>query len=184
MSKIGRKLIALKEGVVVTQSGDTIKVENKGKVVTVPLLPSVSFEIKDKQIMVDSKDDSKQGRANWGTVRALLQNAVLGVTQDFSKVLELEGIGFKVALEGKNVVMNLGFSHPVKYEPPQGITVKVEKNIITISGSDKGLVGATAAKIRQFKKPEPYKGKGIHYKGEVIRRKAGKKVGATTGAAA
>lgn len=183
MSKIGRKPIILPEGVTVTKTGDSVKVENKGRIVTVSVLSGVSFEVKDKQIVLTSHTDTKQGRANWGTMRALLQNAVRGVAQDFKKVLELEGIGFKAALEGKTLVMSLGFSHPVKYDPPAGVELKVEKNTITISGSDKALVGAVAATIRAFRKPEPYKGKGIKYQGEVIRRKEGKKVGATTGAA-
>ena len=114
-------------------------------------------------------------------MRSLLQNAVFGVVKDFTKTLEIEGIGFKVSLEGNVLVFSLGFSHPVRFTPPPDITFKVEKNAITISGRDKALVGATAAQIRSLRKPEPYQGKGIRYRGEVIRRKAGKKVGATTG---
>ena len=122
--------------------------------------------------------ESKQTKAFWGLTRALLQNMVLGVKEGYEKKLEIEGLGFKAILEGQNLVLSVGFSHPVKIEAPEGIKFSVEKNIITVSGSDKELVGQTAANIRKVKKPEPYKGKGIKYAGEVIRRKVGKKAAA------
>ncbi len=184
MSKIGRKPIIIPQGVTVDVSQHAITISHQGKMVTVPLLPAISCTQEGDKLMFHAKQDSQQARANWGTVRALTQNAVRGVTQDFVKELEFEGIGFKASLEGKTLVLHVGFSHPVRFEPPPGVTLQVVKNIIIVSGSDKAVVGAVSSEIRSIKKPEPYKGKGIHYKGEVIRRKAGKKVGATTGAAA
>jgi len=169
MSKIGRKPIQLPEGVSVTQEGSVITVACAGRTVQVPTL------------RLAAESTLQEARMNWGTMRSLLQNAVFGVVKDFTKTLEIEGIGFKVSLEGNVLVFSLGFSHPVRFTPPPDITFKVEKNAITISGRDKALVGATAAQIRSLRKPEPYQGKGIRYRGEVIRRKAGKKVGATTG---
>jgi large subunit ribosomal protein L6 len=106
---------------------------------------------------------------------SLAKNAVMGAKEGFSKTLQLEGVGYRAALEGRNLILGLGFSHPIKYNPPTGVKVAVEKNIITISGINKALVGEAAAKIRKFKKPDPYQGKGIRYQNEIIRRKAGKK---------
>ena len=120
--------------------------------------------------------DTKQGKANWGTIFALIKNGIKGVSEGFAKNLELEGIGFKASIEGTNLLLNVGFTHPVKFTPPAGIKVVVEKGVIKISGVDKSLVGEVAAKIRKIYPPEPYKGKGIRYQGEVVRRKAGKKV--------
>lgn len=183
MSKIGRKPIVIPQGVTVSQEGASLTISAKDKTIILPMLAGVSCVIQGNELIFSSRETSKQEKANWGTMRALTHNAISGVQKDFSKVLELEGIGFKAALEGKVLVLNLGFSHQVRFEIPHNITITVDKNTITVSGINKELVGATAAKIRSLKKPEPYKGKGIHYKGEVIRRKAGKKVGATAGAA-
>jgi large subunit ribosomal protein L6 len=113
--------------------------------------------------------------ANLGTMWANLRNAIQGVTEGFIKVLEIEGVGYKAVAEGKTLVLSLGYSHPIRFELPEGITAVVDKNTVTISGNDKQMVGQVAAEIRAYRKPEPYKGKGIHYKGEVIRRKVGKK---------
>lgn len=114
--------------------------------------------------------------ANWGTMRALVNNAIIGVDRGFEKVLKIEGIGYKANLDGNSLILNIGFSHVVKFNTPEGIKIVVEKNIIKISGIDKNLVGQTAADIRAFKKPEPYKGKGIRYEGEIVKIKAGKKM--------
>ena len=128
--------------------------------------------------------ETKQARANWGTTGANVKNAIVGVTEGFSKKLDIQGIGYKAAMEGAStIVLNLGFTHPIKYAIPEGVKVIVEKNVVTVSGFDRYQVGQTAADIRAYKKPEPYQGKGIRYVGEQVRRKAGKKV-AGTGTAA
>jgi large subunit ribosomal protein L6 len=137
----------------------------------------VVFEKKDSQILVTvRKEDEKRSRELWGTSRVLLANMIEGVTKGFEKKLEISGVGFRAAVSGKKLTLQVGFSHPVEFSIPEGIEIKVEKNIIIVSGIDKQLVGETAARIRAIKKPEPYKGKGIKYVDEVIRRKAGKVV--------
>lgn len=184
MSKIGKKPIQIPEGVEVLQLDGALVVKGKLGSIKLPLLPHTSAELKDNELIIGSSGAGKQSRANWGTMRALAANAVTGATVGFSKILEIEGIGFRASLEGKTLVLNIGFTHPVKYTPPEGIAISVEKGAIKISGYDRALVGEAAAKIRSLKKPEPYKGTGIRYRGEVIRRKAGKKVaGGTAGAA-
>ena len=143
------------------------------------VLPLPFIEVREEQggLLVRSRGEGKQARANLGTMCALLKNAIEGVTSGFSKVLEIEGVGFRAALEGETVVLSLGFVNPVRFDPPQGVKLTVEKNTITVSGTNRALVGQVAAVIRAFRKPEPYKGKGIRYQGEVIRRKVGKKAG-------
>jgi len=137
--------------------------------------PEVKVEVKDGKIFVQSDD-----KAFWGLSRALIYNQVQGVTQGYEKKLEIEGVGYRAGLEGEDLVLNVGFSQPVKIKKPEGIQFSVDKNVITVSGVDKELVGQTAARIRKVRPPEPYKGKGIRYQGEQIRRKLGKKaVGAT-----
>ena len=126
-------------------------------------------------IIFPRENSSKKAPAIWGLTRTLIANMIFGVTSGFEKVLEFEGIGYRVALEGSTLVMQLGFSHPVRFEAPKGIAFTVQKNTITVTGINKELVGEVAARIRALKRPEPYKGKGIHYRGEVIRRKSGKK---------
>lgn len=183
MSKVGKKPIPIPNGVNVTVN-DELEIRGKEGTLTVPVLPYTKVEIKDNQILVTASDSDKQARANWGTMRSLTQNAVTGVNNGFTKELEIQGVGYRAAAEGNNLVLNIGFSHPVKFTPPTGIKISVEKNSIKVSGADKSLVGGVAAKIRSLKKPEPYQGKGIRYKGEVIKIKAGKKVAGATGAAA
>ncbi len=142
----------------------------------------VVFEKKDNQILVKvRKEDEKRSRELWGTSRVLLANMIEGVTKGFEKKLEISGVGFRAAISGKKLTLQVGFSHPVEFSIPEGIEIKVEKNIIIVSGIDKQLVGETAARIRAIKKPEPYKGKGIKYIDEVIRRKAGKVVKTAAG---
>lgn len=138
--------------------------------------PSVAVVIENGAVSI-MKAHEETPKAMLGLVRALITNLVKGVNEEFVKKLEIEGVGYRVALNGTKLVMQLGFSHPVEFEAPQGITFVVEKNVITISGIDKALVGQTAANIRKLKKPEPYKGKGIRYQGEVVRRKEGKRAG-------
>ncbi len=175
MSRIGKKLITILKGVDVKITNNEIFIKgSKGEFKY--NLPEILFaELKDGSLKVFPKMQRKDTNALWGTARALLANMILGVSRGFEKKLEIEGIGFKAVLDGRVLVLNLGFSHQVKFKLPDGVDAKAEKNIITISGSDKNLVGQTAANIRALKKPEPYKGKGIKYQGEIIRRKAGKK---------
>ena len=157
-----------------------VDVTGKQGSIKVSVLPYVVVAIQDGQIMVSAKQTMKQARANWGTMAALIKNALQGAKEGFKKNLEFEGVGFRAALEGSNLKLNIGFSHPVIYTPPTGVKVSVEKNVISIFGIDRALVGQVAAEIRKLKKPEPYKGTGIRYQGEVIRRKAGKKAVTTT----
>ena len=185
MSKVGKKPIEIPQGVNV-KVNDNNSIEFKGKegTITLLILPSTKVELEDSQIFVTSEGDEGQSRANWGTMRALAQNAVSGVNGGFLKELEIQGVGYRAAMEGNNLVLNVGFSHPVKFQTPEGIKISIEKNSIKIFGVNKNLVGEVAAKIRAIKKPEPYKGKGIRYKGEAVKLKAGKKVAGATGAAA
>lgn len=184
MSKIGKQPIQLIEGVKAEIIDGVLRFSGTNADLEVRILPGIDAEINDEKISFKPQDDSEQSRANWGTMRALSNNAMQGSMKDFIKGLRIEGIGFKANVEGENLVLNLGFSHPITLTLPKGVKVVVEKNIITVSGADKFLVGETAAKIRSFKKPEPYLGKGIMYTDEVVRRKAGKKVAGTTTKAA
>ncbi|MCL4406451.1 MAG: 50S ribosomal protein L6 [Patescibacteria group bacterium] len=184
MSKIGKQPIKIIEGVKVSLKDGVLKFSGTNADLEVKLLPGVEAEIKENEVSFKPQDDSDQTKANWGTMRALSANAMSGAAKDFVKSLKIEGIGFKAAVEGTNLVLNLGFSHPIKLTLPQGVKASVEKNIITVSGADKFMVGQIAAKIRSFKKPEPYLGKGIMYTDEVVRRKAGKKVAGATAKAA
>lgn len=177
MSKVGKQPVVLPEGVTVSIRDGAVSVAGKLGTRRVPLLPHTKVEERDKELRVTTTGFGKQAVANWGTLRAHLKNAVLGVTEGFTKILEIEGIGYRAAMEGKNISLSLGYAHPVRFEVPEGIAASVLKNTtITFSGVDRELVGQTAAKLRALKKPEPYKGKGIRYQGEIIRRKAGKKV--------
>lgn len=139
------------------------------------IAPEIKLEMKDNQMILTANDKVKKTVALWGLSRALIFNMVEGVAKGFEKKLELEGVGYKVVSQGKDLVLSLGFSHTVDFKAPAGIDFKVEKNSITVSGINKELVGQVAADIRDLRRPEPYKGKGIHYTGEIIRRKAGKK---------
>lgn len=184
MSKIGKQPIRLIEGVKAEIIDGVLKFSGTNADLEVRILPGIDTEINDGEISFKPRDDSEQSRANWGTMRALSNNAMQGSMKDFTKRLRIEGIGFKANVEGENLILNLGFSRPITLSLPKRIKTTVEKNIITISGADKFLVGETAAKIRALKKPEPYLGKGIMYTDEVVRRKAGKKVAGTTAKAA
>lgn len=175
MSRIGKKPIPIPEGVTVTVGGNLITLKGPKGELKREIHPDVQVAAEEKEIKVSIKRKSRKSAALWGLFRTLLANLVEGVTKGFEKKLEFEGIGFRAALEGNTLVMQLGFSHPVRFEAPGGVKFSVEKNVITISGINKELVGNTAAKIRSLRLPEPYKGKGIRYQGEVIRRKAGKK---------
>ncbi len=176
MSKIGKKPIVLPEGVTATIDAKEVTVKGKGGTLVVPVLPHVTAAIEGSTITLTIDSTVVQARANWGTMGAHVRNAIAGVTTGFEKKLDVQGIGYKAAMEGPLLVLSLGFSHPVKYKAPAGIKLTLEKSFITVSGIDRQLVGQTAAQIRKFKKPEPYQGKGIRYVGEQVRRKEGKKV--------
>lgn len=180
MSRLAKKPIELKPGVSLIEDGGFLIFKGPKGEQKVRILPFVNVAIVETTINVTTEKSMKQARANVGTMWSIIRNAIEGVSDGFKKVLEIEGIGYKANMDGSILVLSLGFVNPVRVEPPKTITVSVEKNIISISGIDKELVGRIAAEIRALKKPEPYKGKGIHYAGEVIRRKAGKKATATT----
>lgn len=183
MSKIGKQLIKIPEGVDVKIVDGKIEVKGKLGSLSVPVLEYVTPKLENGELSFSAAASHKQARANWGTMRALAANAIKGVVDGYNEALEIEGIGFKAVLEGKILVLMVGFSHPVRYEIPTGVSVVLEKSAIKISGIDKQLVGEVAAEIRSKKRTEPYKGTGIRYKDEVVKRKAGKKV-AGAGAAA
>lgn len=177
MSKIGKQPVPLLSGVTSTIEGGVVSLKGPLGFVAVSFLPFTNVTLQDSTLFVTVSDASlKQARANWGTLRALLTNAVYGLVHGYKKKLLIEGIGFRATVEGKDLVLNVGFTHPIRFSIPQGIAITVEKSMITISGFEKQLVSQTAAEIRAFKTPEPYKGSGIRYHDEVIRRKAGKKV--------
>lgn len=174
MSRIGKLPIDVPTGVTITVDSDVVLVKGPKGELTVPHLSDVTVTLEGTQAIVTRKDDERIAKAQHGLQRALLNNAVVGVTNGYEKKLEVNGVGFRVSGGGSNIEMLLGFSHPVKYIAKEGITLTVEKMNITVSGIDKQAVGQTAAEIRSLKKPEPYKGKGIKYADEVLRRKAGK----------
>lgn len=174
MSRIGKLPIEIPSGVTITVDSDVISVKGPKGELTVPHLSDVTVTLEGTQAIVTRKDDEKVAKAQHGLQRALLNNAVQGVVSGFEKKLEVNGVGFRVNGGGQTIDMQLGFSHPVKYEAPAGVELAVEKMTITVSGIDKQQVGQVAAEIRALKKPEPYKGKGIKYADEVVLRKAGK----------
>jgi large subunit ribosomal protein L6 len=181
MSRIGKQPIIIPDGVEVKIDKDLVLVKGKKGELSQKIVSDIKIEIKGKTISLKQESKIKRDLALWGTFRALIANMVEGVSKGFSKKLIIEGIGFKAVVNGSKLVLNLGFSHPVEIIAPKGIEFKVEKNTILISGIDKQVVGQVAANIRVQKKPEPYKGKGIRYDGEIIRRKDGKKAVGTTG---
>ena len=174
MSRIGKLPIQIPSGVTITVDSDVITVVGSKGSLTVPHLGDVTVAVADGVATVTRKDDERIAKAQHGLQRALLANAVEGVTKGFEKRLEVNGVGFRVGMSGTALEMHLGFSHPVKYTPPTGVSVTNEKMTIIVSGIDKQQVGQVAAEIRSLKKPEPYKGKGIKYADEQILRKAGK----------
>jgi large subunit ribosomal protein L6 len=174
MSRIGKLPITIPAGVTITVDSDIVSVKGPKGVLSVRCLSLVDVNTENNQLIVTRKNDEAAAKAQHGLVRALLNNAVTGVTTGYEKKLEVNGVGYRINGGGKMIEMILGFSHPVKYQAQDGITLTVEKMTITVSGIDKQAVGQTAAEIRAIKKPEPYKGKGIKYADETIRRKAGK----------
>lgn len=174
MSRIGKQPIDLPSGVTITVDPETITVSGGKGTLTQFTMPGITVKQEENQVLVTRVDDEAVHRSKHGLMRTLVNNMIVGVSQGFSKQLELNGVGYRVALAGNALKMNLGFSHEVVYTLPAGITAAVEQNIITISGVDKQQVGQVAAEIRSLKKPEPYKGKGLKYVGERIIRKSGK----------
>ena len=179
MSRIGKQPIPIPDGVTVSVEGQVVTIKGPRDEASYTVHPFIAVEAAEQAIQCQISKDSKQSAALWGTTRANLANIITGVTDGFSKQLEIQGVGYKAQLKGKDLELNLGHSHPHTVAAPDGITFSVEKEIITIEGSDKILVGQVAADIRKLRKPEPYKGKGIRYVGEHVRRKVGKVVGAT-----
>jgi large subunit ribosomal protein L6 len=176
MSRIGRTPIAIPAGVEITVAAENeVTVKGPKGTLTQKLCPIMTIEQKDGEVLVTRPDDEKETRALHGLTRSLLHNMVVGVTEGYSKALEINGVGYRASKEGKNLVMNLGFSHPVTVSEIDGITIDVtDANHVVIKGADKQLVGQFAADLRKRRPPEPYKGKGIKYADEVIRRKEGK----------
>jgi large subunit ribosomal protein L6 len=177
MSRIGKKPIAVPQGVTVTVQGTHIAVKgSKGELARE--LPSfLKAAVKDGQLTITCSKDDQQAQATFGTTRSILANMIEGVTKGYVKDLEIQGVGFKASLQGKKLVMSVGYSHPVEYMVPDGVKCVVnEGTAISISGPDKQLVGQVGARIRAFCPPEPYKGKGVRFKGEHVRRKVGKTV--------
>ncbi len=180
MSRIGKQIITLPTGVTAEVAGQTIKVKGPKGELSYNVHPAISVTISAGQVTCSVARQSKQASALWGTNRAVIANLVNGVHTGFKKELELHGVGYRAAVKGQNLELQLGFSHVVTVPAPAGITFTVEKEKITVAGIDKVTVGQVAADIRAHRKPEPYKGKGIRYVGEHVRRKVGKVVGTTS----
>ena len=174
MSRIGKMPVVLPEKVEFKLDGMSVSVKGPKGQLSYTFPNCVKIEMKDKAVVVTPSSDSAESKSMWGTTRTLIGNMVTGVSEGFVKSLQFTGVGYKAALKGRVLNLNLGYSHPINYELPEGVDAKVGKNEIDILGCDKELVGFVAAKVRSFRPPEPYKGKGIRYKDEHIIRKAGK----------
>ncbi len=174
MSRIGKKPIIIPNGLNVEINDGKISFKKDKDSFELDTFGRVGISLDNNQLVFSKLGDTAESRAFWGTYRALANNIVVGLTQGFSKTLEINGVGYKASVSGNVLELALGFSHPVKYEIPKGINISVERNLVTIKGSDKQQVGQVAAEIRSFRPPEPYKGKGVKYSDEVIIRKAGK----------
>ena len=174
MSRIGKNPIDIPSGVEVSVGASEIQVKGPKGSLTTPVHETVEYKVEDGKVYITRTDDSRNARGQHGLRRTLLANCVEGVSKGYSKVLEVIGVGYKVSVQGKKVVLNVGYSHPVEFDLPAGIDAKAEGIKLTIEGIDKQLVGEVAAQIRRVRPPEPYKGKGIKYAEEIIRRKAGK----------
>jgi large subunit ribosomal protein L6 len=178
VSRIGKKPIEIPKGVTITKNGSSVKVKGPKGELESKVHPNINVEIKDNELIVTRPDDTKQNKALHGLTRALIQNMVDGVLNVFTKTLDIVGVGYRAELKGKNLLLNIGFSHPIYFVPPDGVVLQTPAQTqIVVSGIDKQLVGMVAAKIRSIRKPEPYKGKGIKYSDEQIQRKAGKTAG-------
>jgi len=179
MSRIGKKPIQIPENVKIEIEAQKITVKGPLGELSREVRPEIGLKIEEGKVILFPQIETKKTKDFWGLERALVNNMVEGVTKGYEKNLEIKGLGYKAALEGDELVLKVGFTHPVKMKKPEDIKISVKGNIITVSGIDKTKVGQLAAKIRKVKKPEPYKGKGIRYLGEKVRRKVGKRVGPT-----
>lgn len=175
MSRIGKKPIVIPAQTEVTVASGNVSVKGPKGTLSKKVLPDISIEVVGNEVILKKARNNKQSAALWGTYASHIKNMITGVNTPYQKKLILEGVGFKSEVKGTNLVLALGFSHLVNVPIPEGITVTAEKNVVTISGINKELVGEFSARVRALKKPEPYKGKGFRYEGEVIRRKQGKK---------
>jgi large subunit ribosomal protein L6 len=176
MSRIGKRPVELPAGVSATTEGQVLSVKGPKGTLQLQMRDEIAYDVVDDGIVVKPGNDTKQARAFWGMQRTLVQNLVTGVTEGFTKVLEITGVGYRAQAQGKNLKLQLGYSHDVNYAVPEGVEVKTpDATTVEISGIDKQKVGQVAAEIRRWRKPEPYKGKGIKYRGEYIFRKEGKK---------
>lgn len=178
MSRIGKKPINIPQGVTISKKGNALTIKGPKGELHNEFHPNMDIKISDNEVSVERPDDTKQNKALHGLTRALIQNMVEGVTNAYQKTLDIVGVGFRAELKGKNLLMNIGYSHPIYFMPPEGVELQTPTQTqIIVSGIDKQLVGMVAAKIRSIRKPEPYKGKGIKYSDEQIQRKAGKTAG-------
>lgn len=176
MSRIGKNPVSIPEGVTVDISGQDVKVKGPKGELNFTVHDEVSVKLEDNTVVVSPRTGSRLARSLWATTRSLINNMCVGVKDGYQKKLEINGVGYRAAVQGKEVVLQLGFSHEVRYAIPAGVEIKAEKpTLLAISGIDKQLVGQVAAKIRAYRPPEPYKGKGVRYEGEYIMRKEGKK---------
>jgi large subunit ribosomal protein L6 len=180
MSRIGRKVLPLPKGVTISQKAGAISVKGPKGELSKPLPDGISVKTEADKLQVLRADDSRQNRSKHGLIRAHLANMVKGVTEGWNRELEINGVGYRAEVAGDTINMALGYSHPIAFKLPKGVTAKVDKNRVTLSSADRDLVGQTAAKVRELRPPEPYKGKGVKYVEEVIKRKVGK-AGATSG---
>ncbi len=179
MSRVGKKPVPIPGGVSVAVTADRVQVKGPKGELASPILAGTTVAVEGPEVRVSAERLTRNPA--FGTMRALIQNMVTGVSAGFSRTLEIVGTGYRAQMEGRNLVLQLGFSHPIVFEPPAGIAIKCENPTrVVISGADKALVGQVAADIRACRPPEPYKGKGVRYEGEYVRRKAGKAAGAAT----
>ncbi|WP_419814091.1 50S ribosomal protein L6 [Glacieibacterium sp.] len=176
MSRIGKKPVPVPASVTATMDGGQLSVKGPKGSLAMPMVDDISYVLENDGISVTPANDTKRARAYWGLQRTLVSNLIVGVTDGFTKVLEITGVGYRANVQGSNLKLQLGYSHDVDYPIPEGITIKTpDQTTVEISGSDRQKVGQVAAEIRRWRKPEPYKGKGIKYRGEFIFRKEGKK---------
>jgi large subunit ribosomal protein L6 len=176
MSRIGKKAVAVPSGITANVEGQTVKVKGPKGALSVVLPDEVAVKLDGGQIKVDPRNETKRARSQWGTSRTLIANLIAGVTKGFEERLEINGVGYRAAVQGKNLQLALGYSHDVVYPIPEGITIATPRPVeIVVTGSDRQKVGQVAAEIRKFRPPEPYKGKGVKYAEERIFRKEGKK---------
>lgn len=176
MSRIGKRAVEIPAGVTATMDNGIVTMKGPKGTLTVPMSDDINYDLDGDKLLIKPANETKRARAFWGMQRTLVQNLVIGVTEGFSKVLEINGVGYRANVQGSMLKLQLGFSHDVDFAIPEGITIKTpDQTTVEITGNDKQQVGQVAAEIRRWRKPEPYKGKGIKYRGEYIFRKEGKK---------